>query len=161
MKIAVISDTHIFSPEDKILKNVLSKLGSCDMILHAGDLVNIHVFEELNKIKKTVAVYGNMDSHDVKQRLPEKEIIEVNNFKIGLTHGAGNPLKIIDYVKNVFANDKVDVIVFGHTHKPVNEEIDGVLFFNPGSLTDKVFSDFNSYGILEVSDKITGKIIKI
>jgi len=63
-------------------------------------------------------------------------------------------------VKAEFAN--VDAIVFGHSHIAVNIVKDGVLFFNPGSPTDKIFSTANTYGILEVSDKkIEGMIFTI
>ena len=53
------------------------------------------------------------------------------------------------------------MLVFGHSHQPMNEIKDGILHFNPGSPTDKIFAPFNSYGILEINDKINGKIIKI
>ena len=117
--------------------------------------------DELSKNKKTIAVHGNMDSFELKKELPEKTIVEIGKFRIGLTHGSGAPAKIFEYVNNVFENEKLDAIVFGHTHRPINEVRDGVLYINPGSLTDKVFSDFNSYGILEIAEKIKGTIVKI
>jgi hypothetical protein len=56
---------------------------------------------------------------------------------------------------------RLDCIVFGHTHYPVNQKIDGVYFFNPGSAVDKRFAPFRSIGILEVGNEITGTIITI
>ena len=57
---------------------------------------------------------------------------------------------------------QVDVIIFGHSHIPCNERIDGVLFFNPGSPTDKIFAPYNSYGMIEITGKnINARIIKI
>jgi hypothetical protein len=64
-------------------------------------------------------------------------------------------------VKREFANKKVDVVVFGHSHHPMNEKIDDVLYFNPGSATDTVFAPYRSYGILEMTNTITGRIIKL
>ena len=55
----------------------------------------------------------------------------------------------------------MDAIVFGHSHSPINEVHDGILFFNPGTPTDKVFATFNSFGILEVNDKIKGRILRL
>jgi len=79
-----------------------------------------------------------------------------------LIHGSGHPNKLIDFTGEVFKNEKVDVIVFGHSHTPINERRAGVLYFNPGSPTDKIFSPYNSYGILEIIDsKIEGKIIRL
>ncbi|MBU1888025.1 MAG: metallophosphoesterase family protein, partial [Candidatus Omnitrophica bacterium] len=47
---------------------------------------------------------------------------------------------------------KPDIIIFGHSHVPMNEYIDGVLFFNPGSATDTVFAPYRSYGIIEIEN---------
>ena len=65
----------------------------------------------------------------------------------------------MDRLKKEFG--KVDVIVFGHTHSSQNEIKNGVLFFNPGSVTDKVFAKENSYGILEINSSIKGRIVKL
>ena len=91
----------------------------------------------------------------------QKEIIKAGNFKIGLTHGEGAPEGIIDTVKKQFEKDKVDCIVFGHSHAPICERRENILFFNPGSPTDTIFAPFNSYGILEVDKKIEGTPKKI
>jgi hypothetical protein len=56
---------------------------------------------------------------------------------------------------------RVDCLVYGHTHRPANEVRDGILFFNPGSATDKRFASRNTIGILEVGEKINGKIIEL
>ena len=57
-------------------------------------------------------------------------------------------LKGIEYVKGLA--EKPDIIVFGHSHLPMNEYIKGVLYFNPGSATDTVFAPYRSYGIIEI-----------
>lgn len=159
MKIAVISDTHIPRAADKLPKKLYNALKDVDMILHAGDLTELSVLEELEKIAKTRAVYGNMDDPAVRKKLPDKEVINAGKFKIGLTHGYGPPFGIADRIRKEFG--KVDVIVFGHTHSSRNEIRNGVLFFNPGSVTDKVFAKENSYGILEINGSIKGRIVKL
>lgn len=162
MKIGVISDTHIPDRAKEIPREVMDGLKDVDMIIHAGDLVDISVLDKLKSISKNVvAVRGNMDPDEIKKQLPEKEILKVGNHRIGVMHGNGAPNKLIELMSSVFKDDNVDVIIFGHSHYPINEKRDGVLFFNPGSVTDKVFSPYNSYGIIEVNDKIEGKIIKI
>jgi hypothetical protein len=103
-----------------------------------------------------------MDEKEVKNFLSEREIIKLNGKKIGLMHGSGNPNKLIELVAKAFENDRVDVIVFGHAHYAVNETRGGILYFNPGSPSDKIFAPYNSYGIIEINgDKIEGKIIKL
>ncbi len=163
MKIGVISDTHIPERASHIPQGILEEFAKMDLLLHAGDLVELQVLEGLRKIcSRVVAVRGNMDSREVKDILPEKEIIKINGKKIGLIHGFGHPNKLIESVSAVFQNEAVDVIVFGHSHTPVNETRAGILYFNPGSPTDKIFSPFNSYGILEIKEeKVEGKIIRL
>ena len=161
VKIGVISDTHISTAED--LPNELQgAFVDADLILHAGDLVNLTILEELKKIGPEVrAVWGNMDSPDVKRALRDVEIIQIKQFRIGLTHGSGAPFNLMKTVKEKFKNEQVDCIVYGHSHSPRNEMHQGTLFFNPGSPTDKFFAPYNSYGILEIDKEIVGRIIKL
>lgn len=161
MKIGVVSDTHIQSPED-LPGELLSAFADTDLILHAGDLVSLAVLERLKEIGPEVhAVWGNMDPPDVKRALPEAELIQIKQVRIGLTHGTGAPFNLIETVKEKFKNERVDCIVYGHSHSPRNEIHEGTLFFNPGSPTDKLFAPYNSYGLLEIDKKIAGRIIKL
>ncbi|MBU1147516.1 MAG: metallophosphatase family protein, partial [Candidatus Omnitrophica bacterium] len=62
----------------------------------------------------------------------------------------GSPEKLKDIMKEEFLAKKPDIIVFGHSHQPTNEYIDGVLFFNPGSPTETVIAPYRSYGVIEI-----------
>ena len=159
MKIGVLSDTHIPKAAERLPDALYEHFKGVDLILHAGDLVSKEVLDELNGIAPTIAVQGNMDSWDVKKTLPRKKIVQALDFKIGLIHGWGHPAKLIDILSKEF--EGVDVVVFGHSHEAIKEERDGVLYFNPGTPTDKVFAPFNSFGILKVNKTIKAEIIKI
>ncbi len=162
MKIGVISDTHIPISATDIPDVVLEAFKDVDMILHAGDLVNLSVIDILKSVCPNVtAVSGNMDSAQVKQVLSKKEVINIGKHKIGLTHGCGAPATLVNTVTHIFEADGVDVIVFGHSHAPLCETIGNVLYFNPGSLTDKIFTSVNSYGIIEINEGIEGKIFTL
>lgn len=162
MRIGVISDTHIPDRAKEIPKKALQEFKKVDMVIHAGDLVSMYVLDELNTVCKNVkAVHGNMDPEDVRKSLPEKQIIKIGKYTIGLTHGFGAPKNLIENLTPYFKDDKVDVIIFGHSHNPVNETKGGILFFNPGSATDKIFSEYNSFGIIEINGGINAKIIRI
>jgi uncharacterized protein len=158
-RIGVLSDTHIPKAASDLPEEVYRQFRNVDMILHAGDLVEISVLEKLESIAPTRAVSGNMDMDEVRGRLPLKDTIAVNGFKIGLIHGYGPPAKIIDIVSGEFTG--VDVIIFGHSHTSYNQLVKKTLFFNPGSPTDKIFASYNSFGILEVGDGIVGRIIRL
>ena len=160
MKILVLSDTHIPRVAQDLPDNIYAEIKSADMILHAGDFIDVEVLESLKKLKRVHAVYGNMDSPELRRTLKDKAIIQAGNFKIGLIHGYGAPRELMETVKAEFTN--VDAIVFGHSHIATNIQKDGILFFNPGSPTDTVFATTKTYGILEVTDnKIEGKIFTI
>lgn len=161
MRIGVISDTHIPRSAEWLPEKVCADLKNVDLILHAGDLTEMEVLTRLEKIAPTKAVYGNMDDPAVQKALPLKEIVEAGKFRIGLIHGFGPPFGLIEKVMNEFKDAKVDAIVFGHLHAPKNERKNGVLLFNPGTPTDKIFARFNSYGILKINDTIEGEIIKL
>lgn len=162
MKIVVLSDTHLSGKNNELPAGLLEQLKSADMLIHAGDIVECAFLEKLKTLcPQVVAVYGNMDTAQTKKLLAEKEIICVNKFKVGIAHGAGAPDKLIDFLTDAFKNDRVDLIVFGHSHKPFNKKIAGILFFNPGSPTDTVFAPYNSYGIIEITDSISAKIVRI
>jgi len=151
MKIAVLSDTHAASVED-IPQKIIDHLATVDIIVHAGDFVARDVLEGLKKLKEVKAVRGNMDSAALRNLLPEKEIFTVGNKRIGITHGWGAPFRIESRVKSVFPGEKLDAIIFGHSHFSQNKVIDGVLFFNPGKAS-------RTFGILTVGEDITGEII--
>lgn len=103
-----------------------------------------------------------MDNFEVKRVLPAKRVITIENVKIGITHGSGAPWGIKERVRNVFEGETLNAIVFGHTHKAMMEWENNILFFNPGSPTDKFFTDKNTVGYLYVDkDKIWGEIVPI
>lgn len=161
MKIGVLSDTHIPGTAKDLPKVIYDEFKEVDLIIHAGDFVEMEFLKKLSGFKKTIAVYGNLDSSEVVNSLKAKEVIEAGGFRIGLIHGWGAPDGLIERIGAEFKGERIDCIVFGHSHRPMNETKNGILFFNPGSPTDKIFAPYNSYGMLEITDKIVGKIIKL
>ena len=155
MKIGVISDTHIRDSAHELPAALLDAFKDCELILHAGDLIDLSVIEQLKKITKVEAVRGNMDLPKTQAALQDKKILDICGKKICLMHGHGNPKNLINVLKEGLLKYKPDIIIFGHSHMPMNEYIDGILFFNPGSATDTIFSPYRSYGIIEITE---GKI---
>ncbi|MBN1664574.1 MAG: metallophosphoesterase family protein [Deltaproteobacteria bacterium] len=156
MKIGVISDTHLDCRNQR-LKDISNKyFCDCDLILHAGDLIDAEVLQVFGN-KKVKAVYGNMDLPSVRRIIPEKMILDINGFRVGLIHGWGGPHDIQDRILKVTGH--VDCLVYGHTHEAANEVRDGVLFFNPGSPTDKRFARHRTIGILTIDHSVKGEII--
>ncbi len=157
----MISDTHIPEKADSLPQKLIAELKRCDMAIHAGDMVSMEVARTLKKICPIFkAVHGNMDYAEVRKDFPEKDIICVGKFKIGIKHGFGPPGQLLNLMEGVFKNDEVDMVIFGHSHNPFNEKKGKILFFNPGSPTDDIFAPYKSFGIIEINDKIEAQIVK-
>lgn len=164
MKIGVISDTHYPISCSALPDVIFDEFRYADIVLHCGDLVSLDLLKIMKKKlpkAEIKAVSGNMDSPEVKNTLPDKYILEAGKFRIGLTHGYGAADNMPAALKKIFSGQILDAILFGHTHTPFNKVIDNTLYFNPGSLCDKVFAEYNSYGILQIGDTIQGRIVRL
>ena len=151
MRIAVLADTHVNMLED-LSKKTIDALSTVDLIIHAGDFTDVQLLKELKGLRTVKAVQGNMDSRELKVMLPAKEIVEIENKRIGITHGSGGPGGIEERVRKVFESDRIDIIVYGHSHQSQNKVLEDVLLFNPGKATD-------SFGILTINGGVKGEII--
>lgn len=140
----MLSDTH---GDVAMAKLALTKMGNIDILLHAGD----H-FQDANELAKTkkvpvYAVVGNCDWDNEKEDL----LITAGGKKIWLTHGHRYGVKASHRQLITHAlEEKVDIVVYGHTHVPVSVFEQGVLLFNPGSLTRPRGIKGSTYGIIEI-----------
>ncbi len=155
MQFVVLSDTHIPHRAKELPDEVWSYIEGSDGVIHAGDFSSYDFYLELCAHagrENVYAVRGNMDDEDLYHELPETLVIEKEGIKIGVYHGIGAPFDIEKRVYKKFENESLDLIVFGHSHIPLRKEINGVILFNPGSPTDKVFARTNSIGILDIKE---------
>lgn len=170
MKIGVISDTHISGKSlhpKKLASRFINKVTAeaeelcrmvepyfkgVDLIIHAGDFVSYEVVTALEEIAPLEGVAGNMDPHEISSRLPIKREVSAGGFKIGVVHGYGPPHGLEQKLRREF--DKVDCIVFGHSHNPFAGEVGGTLMFNPGSPTDQRWAPSRAIGILYLEKSI-------
>jgi len=158
MKVGVLSDTHLSEPNLDFKKMIEFHFRDVEKIIHAGDFVDRSVAEYLSGFNELIAVCGNMDPYEIRKVFPQKQVVELGGFRIGLIHGGGAPFGIESRIRNEF--DEVDAIVYGHTHTPANHQNKGVFFFNPGSPT-RSFWHSATLGILHIAEKIEGEIITI
>ncbi|MDE1920081.1 MAG: metallophosphoesterase family protein [Candidatus Omnitrophica bacterium] len=159
MTIGVLSDTH----SHDIPPALIDRLKTVDLIVHAGDICGWETLKLLKRISPTKAVAGNMDEAALKKALPLKETVICEGFKIGVVHGHMGPGP--DALKNAmesFKDDKMDVVIFGHSHRAESLRVGGTLYFNPGSPNDVVKAKFFSYGLITIeAGKIKAEIVKI
>ena len=160
MKVGVISDTHVPTIVPALPPAVYDIFKGVDLILHAGDIVDLSVLDDLNAIAPVEAVAGNMDDSEVHMKLPFKKVLLIGKYRVGLIHGKFKIDIQREMIRKEF--DTVDLIVYGHSHAPFWGRVDGVYFLNPGSPTDKRYAPYNSVAILEVGEGLLkAEIIKI
>jgi hypothetical protein len=144
VKLGIISDTHSFL--DPRIEEIFAGI---DHILHAGDVGPHSLLLELEAIAPVTAVLGNTDG-GVDLNLTEVTKIGGRKF---LVHHIVNPHALGDDLKTRIARERPDAVVFGHTHKPFHETINGVLFLNPGYAGKQRFALERSVAILHCDEK--------
>jgi putative phosphoesterase len=135
--VGVISDTHVPKRASCIPKRVFEIFQGVDYIIHAGDLVELAVMDELEQIAPILAVRGNSDGLDVAKALPKLDTLKVFDWKIGVIHDQ-NILDGLDSMNEIAKANGFDVIVYGHTHIASILWEGKILYINPGSPTDPV-----------------------
>lgn len=127
VEVGLISDTHgLLRPE------VLPALAGCDLILHGGDVGDEGILRALASVAPVRAVRGNTDGGALARALPLTEAVEVAGRTVYLLH-------ILDDLDLDPVAAGISAVVFGHTHRPLVEEREGVLFINPGSCGPRRF----------------------
>ncbi len=148
MRLGIISDTHgLLRPE------VFDVFAKVDRILHAGDVGEGDILAELEALAPVTAVFGNVDGSAVRRRTQEIAELEIDDARFVVTHGhlLGTPTP--EKLKAKWPD--ADVIVYGHTHKPLIKDFpDFSVVINPGSAGPKRFTEPVSVAIMETEPGI-------
>lgn len=148
--VGVISDTH-----GLLRLEAINALAESNLILHAGDIGQPEVLEGLQAIAPTIAVRGNNDKGPWAEAISERETIEIENVSIHILH----IIKELDFDPK---EKGVQVIISGHSHKPLVENHNGVLFLNPGSAGPRRFKLPVSVAQLHLTEsEVYAKIIEL
>jgi putative phosphoesterase len=157
--IGVLSDTHIPTMRKEVPAQVSVVFKDVDLVIHAGDLVSLEVVRELEKIAPVIAVSGNMDTLEVRQKLPPAVCLRIYNWKVGVIHDSVFPL-VGSRMKGIARKNGLDILIFGHTHRPLLKRND-ILIMNPGSPTSPLWSK-PSVGLLKINKhSYEGKIVHL
>lgn len=154
MRIGVISDTHLSARVQKLPDALIAGLQGVELILHAGDWVSEHIVDLVEEIAPCESVAGNNDGQEIIERFGTKKIVTVGRYRIGLIHGDGFRKTTEERAREAFREEQPDIVIFGHSHIPYKQTVNGMLIFNPGSPTDKRRQPRYSYGIIELGDTI-------
>ena len=135
MRVAVISDTHLPRGSRTLAQECVDRLAAADLILHGGDVTEAAVLDMLGELGPVEAVYGNMDSAELRASLPKERVVEVAGVRIGMVHipgpRAGHEARLVARFPHC------DAVVYGHTHIPEVSRAGDVWILNPGSPTER------------------------
>ncbi|MDQ4095898.1 MAG: metallophosphatase family protein [Actinomycetota bacterium] len=161
MKIVVLADTHTRGLSRSLPMGAWPYIETADHILHAGDVVDPALLDELKSFAPVDVVMGNCDAHDVRA-WGATEVLEreLDGIPIAMLHDSGPSSGRRMRLRKRFPNARV--VVFGHSHIPINEDEEGLLLFNPGSPTWKRRAPFPSMGILWLENgDVEGEIFPV
>lgn len=150
MKIVVLADTHAPRRWRGTPERVAEHLRGADLILHAGDVCTASVLDELSEYAPVRAVLGNNDGPDVAAwGAPETLEEELAGLPVAMIHDSGQAEGRLARMRRRFPAARL--VVFGHSHIPLDEADGGLRIFNPGSPTDRRRQPHGTLGLLEVS----------
>jgi uncharacterized protein len=149
--VGLISDTHVPVRAKCIPKMVFKVFENVDFIVHAGDLVQLSVIDELEQLAPVLAVHGNMDGPEVSGALPKINSLKVLDWKIGVMHDPSTVFGM-GKMREIAKQNGFNVFVYGHTHNSSIKWEGKTLFINPGSPTNPTsFINKPSVGLLKVT----------
>ncbi len=157
LRIGVLSDTHLIKITEDFKIMMKKVFGSVHMLIHAGDMTGLEVYDYLCNWELK-AVRGNMDDSHLKTILPEKRVEEIMGKRIGIIHGRGAPIGIEHMVYDEFKD--VDAIIFGHSHFPLHTKKGNTFLFNPGTYKSS-FMYTGTAGIMEIDNEIRFRHIEV
>lgn len=150
MQIVALSDTHAPRRWRSCPPRVAAHLRGADLILHAGDVCTVGVLEELSAYAPVRAVLGNNDGPDVAAwGAPETVQLDLDGLQLAMIHDSGQAAGRIARMRRRFPG--AGLVVFGHSHIPLDQSADGLRIFNPGSPTDRRRQPHGTIGLLTIS----------
>lgn len=150
MRVVVLADTHAPRRWRTCPPRVADELRGADAILHAGDVCVPSVLDELAEFAPVHVVAGNNDGPDVVAwGAPQMLTVELAGLRVAMIHDSGHKDGRTARMRRRFPD--ADLVVFGHSHIPLDETGSGVRIFNPGSPTDRRSQPHGTVGVLEIT----------
>jgi uncharacterized protein len=151
VQVVVLSDTHAPRRWKTCPPAVALRLRGADLILHAGDVCTAAVLDELSDYAPVLAVLGNNDGPDVAAwGAPETRELELDGLPVAMIHDSGARQGRLSRMRRRFPG--AGLVVFGHSHIPLDETAGELRIFNPGSPTDRRSQPQGTIGVLRFDD---------
>ena len=150
MRVAVLADTHAPRRWKSCPPQVAARLRGADLILHAGDVCTANVLDELAAYAPVRAVRGNNDGPDVAAwGAPDTLELDLDGLRVAMIHDSGPSAGRPARLRRRFP--AADLVIFGHSHIPLDHAENGQRIFNPGSPTDRRRQPRGTIGLLDVA----------
>jgi len=151
VNVVVLADTHAPRRWRQCPSTVARHLRDADLILHAGDVCTAAVLDELSEYAPVRAVLGNNDGPDVAAwGAPPTLEFEMAGLPIAMVHDSGAAAGRSARLRRRFPGARL--VIFGHSHIPMDQVGDGIRIFNPGSPTDRRRQPHGTIGLLHIDD---------
>jgi uncharacterized protein len=151
VRVIVLSDTHAPRRWRSCPPAVAAWLRQADAILHAGDVCTADVLTELAQYAPVQAVLGNNDGPDVARwGAPATLQIELGGLRVAMIHDSGQAAGRLRRMRTAFPS--AELVIFGHSHIPLDTGDGGLRIFNPGSPTDRRRQPHGTLGVLDIAD---------
>jgi putative phosphoesterase len=161
VKVVVLADSHTTGPSRPLPQSAWPYIETADHILHAGDVCDAVLLDELAAFAPLTVVAGNCDGADVHAwGAREYATVELAGVSVAMLHDTGPSRGRRERMRARFPDARV--VVYGHSHIPYNDDSNGLLLFNPGSPTWKRRAPFPSMGILWIEDEaVEGEVFPV
>lgn len=138
-RLLLISDTHLPARARRLSDDVWRQVDEADVVVHAGDWVDLATVGALEaRSRRLIAVWGNNDGPELRERMPEFTVARIEELRVGVVHETGSAAGREARMDAAYADDDLDVLVFGHSHIPWDSTTPrGIRLLNPGSPTDR------------------------
>lgn len=157
-RVVVVADTHMPRRAKQLPRQLSDALVQADLVVHLGDFTEMSAVSLFQSFGPLRAVHGNNDAEEIRALFPKEQRFRIGPHRFALIHGDIGGRTATSAARRI---SNADVVLFGHSHQPYCEQESGRLLFNPGSPTDKRWSEYRAFGILEVDEAIHASIVRI
>lgn len=158
LTVVLVADTHVPKRARRLPEALLSAVDTTDLVIHAGDWVDLDTFELLDaRSARLIACWGNNDGPELRARMPERADVTIDGLRVTVTHETGASTGRDRRMSAMYPD--TDVLVFGHSHIPWDTTTDtGLRLLNPGSPTDRRRQPHCTYMTTTVTDGVLGDV---
>ena len=157
MRLLLLADTHVPRRARDLPATVWAEVDRADLIVHAGDWVDVSLLDALEARAAVLGCWGNNDGPPLRRRLPEVARETIEGLRFAVVHETGPSSRRNERMAGMYGD--VDVLVFGHSHIPWDATQGHLRLLNPGSPTDRRREPACTYLTLEVSDGVLSDVV--